>query len=174
VYVWNTYPLTTFLEEIWKEGLGDLQAKKAPRTALVELCSAAERALNFMHTGNAAVIATGVMNPLWIGRAIVQDGLPCINPKIAQPIKGKIIRIMADQWPFDENKHIPKTASKRAQRITYGDGHFNVSFSSVTSRINGRETNGQRFHPARVYVCIEIADKGEIAARHHRCSGGYF
>jgi hypothetical protein len=79
-----------------------------------------------MHTGNMAVIATSVMNPMWIGRSIIQDGLPCLNPAIVLARRNKNVIIKLDQWPFDANKHIPRSSSKRAQSITYGEPHFNV------------------------------------------------
>lgn len=51
-----------------------LEEKEKDETALLELLvdltevtACAERALNFMHIGNPAVVKTSVMNPLWCG-----------------------------------------------------------------------------------------------------------
>jgi hypothetical protein len=86
-----------------------------------------ERALNYLHTGNVAVIATSVMNPLWIGRSIIQDGLPSINKDIVRTQRGSRILVKMDQWPFDKGRNLPRSVSKRAQGLTYGDAHHNVS-----------------------------------------------
>lgn len=101
-------------------------AKKYKNALLIELCSVLERALNFMHTGNAAVIATTVMTPLWIGRAILKDGFPCLNMKIIQ-ISGSYIQIDAKRWPFNPKLNGPHSSSRRAQILTYGESHFSVS-----------------------------------------------
>jgi hypothetical protein len=102
-------------------------ASRHPCPGLVELCSVAERALNYMHTGNAAVIATSVMNPLWVGNAIVRDGLPCFNTNIVALNHGSPVAIIREKWPFDMIRHHPKSSSKAAQIFTFGIGHFNVS-----------------------------------------------
>jgi hypothetical protein len=86
----------------------------------------AERALNYMHTGNVAVIATSVMNPLWVGNAIICDGLPCFNSKIVS-LRHNTVSVVVDRWPFDHVRHHPKTSSKAAQIFSYGTSHFNVS-----------------------------------------------
>lgn len=54
------------------------EKNQAKHTLIIELCAAIERGLNFMHTGNAAVIASSVMTPLWIGRALIEDGTTSI------------------------------------------------------------------------------------------------
>lgn len=95
---------------------------------LVELCSVAERALNYMHTGNASVIATRVMNPLWIGRSIVQDGIPCLNGQmINNNLLFNRVVVSPETWPYDVAKHQPVTSSQRAQVLTYGEAHYKVS-----------------------------------------------
>lgn len=88
-----------------------------------------ERALNYLHTGNAAVIATTVMNPLWIGRSLIADGLPCFNPEIAVVSKNGPTNVKMELWPYDTQRHRPFTASARSQILTYGENHFNVSIS---------------------------------------------
>jgi hypothetical protein len=72
MYSWNTYPLTSLIEINWdflKTLPADLDLeKRSPiEVAVTEITGCAERALNFMHTGNPAVIKSTVMNPLWIG-----------------------------------------------------------------------------------------------------------
>ena len=93
---------------------------------MVELCSVVERALNYMHTGNAAVIATTVMNPLWIGRAVVKDGFPCLNSNVVDVINNKQVYPKANQWPFNDLLRRPHSSSRRSHILTYGESHFNV------------------------------------------------
>lgn len=126
IYNWTSYPLTCAIESIFEEAMSNnTKSKKDP--LLVEICSVAERALNYMHTGNAAVIATSVMNPMWIGRAIIQDGLPCFNPNYVMTGNGTRIKVNAEAWPFNKKKHQPLSSSKRSQVLTYGEQYFNVS-----------------------------------------------
>lgn len=126
LYQWTTYPLTALLEEVYKQTQPLFPTKKFKHAMMVEFCSVLERALNFMHTGNMAVIATTVMTPMWIGRAIVKDGFPCINPMIVQIINSKHVQIDALQWPQDRNRRRPHSSSRRSQILTYGEPHFNV------------------------------------------------
>lgn len=129
LYNWTTYPLVSFIEILYEAEKRVIQQKKYPNTLLVEVCCAAERALNYMHTGNTAVIATSVMNPLWIGRSIVRDGLPCFNPQIVNIVqlsdRSKVV-VIARKWPYDNVKHQPKSCSGRSQILTYGLPHYNV------------------------------------------------
>ena len=102
---------------------------KVPDPCLVELCSVAERALNYMHTGNTAVISTTIMNPLWIGNAVVQDGLPCFNKNIIS-LHGNSkvqVSVIKERWPYNQAKLQPKTSSSAAQIFAYDLSHFNVS-----------------------------------------------
>jgi hypothetical protein len=98
---------------------------------LVELCAVAERALNYMHTGNVAVIATTIMNPLWIGRAITQDGIPCFNPRYVNTGPSSQLVVYPEHWPYNNSKHQPLTSSKRSQILTYSEAHFKVSKYSM-------------------------------------------
>jgi hypothetical protein len=130
LYNWTTYPLVSFLEVLYEGEQRVVQKKKYPNTLHVEVCSVAERALNYMHTGNTAVIATSVMNDLWIGTSIVTDGLPCFNPDIVKIVQNsQTSKLIVDpkKWPYDHVKHQPKSCSGRAQILTYDLNHFNVS-----------------------------------------------
>ncbi|KAF8872027.1 hypothetical protein BD779DRAFT_1477818 [Infundibulicybe gibba] len=125
VYNWTTYPITALLDIIYRSTADAIKAKTFSDTFVVELCSVLERTLNYMHTGNASVIATTVMNPMWIGRAIVQDGLPCLNPQnvmIQHPSK---VHISHQHWPYDRVLHLPYSSSRKSQVINFGKHHFN-------------------------------------------------
>lgn len=119
----------TLIEKIYNQCQPAIVASNYPDVLLVELCSVAERALNYMHTGNAAVIVKSVMNPLWIGNAIVRDGMPCLNTNMVSMMM-KSVSVIAETWPFDHVRHQPKTSSKACQIYSYGLGHFNVSHAA--------------------------------------------
>jgi hypothetical protein len=127
IYNWTTYPLTCLLEQVWRIGNESLQAAKHPKATLVELCASLEQALNFMHTGNAAVIATSLMNPLWLGLSIVQDGLPCLNMRLVPAFTSALV-INDVEWPYNAKGHL-KSASKGSWLMNYGEAHYNVSSS---------------------------------------------
>jgi hypothetical protein len=139
----------TLIEKIYNEGKIPLDRGDHPNPLLVELASAAERALNYMHTGNTAVIATSVMNPLWIGRSIVRDGCPCLNPKIVSASSNTRITFCERKWPWDDVKHKPKTSSDRAQILMYDANHFNVSDISFG--------NLPSYVPPRIECCLSAA-----------------
>jgi hypothetical protein len=102
--------------------------RKTEHALMVELCSAVERGLNYMHTGNAAVITSSVMTPLWIGRALVEDGFPCLNPKIVRIVNGLRIKADAREWPLLTRGIRPHSCSKASQVFRYSENHFSVSF----------------------------------------------
>lgn len=106
----------------------------APSPQYVELIAVLERAYNFAHTGAAKVIVRGLMNRLWIGRAIVDGLMPFflpalkfIGPDLLQP------ELSMSVWPIDKKTNRPLVASKRAQELTYGSQHFMVSTSAVSN-----------------------------------------
>ena len=137
LYNWTTYPLVAFLEQIYEQADKALTNAKQPDPLWVEVCCAAKRALNYMHTGNTAVITTSLMNPLWIGRSIPKDGLPCFNPSIVSVTFNSTIRMIDAKWPWDSKKHRPKSCSERCQVLTYNSSHYNVCISlSLSSQNN--------------------------------------
>lgn len=100
----------------------------------IEVCASVERALNYMITGHAKVIATGLMNPMWIGHSVMQDGLPCFNPRLVKFWKDLSkqrstlkLKIGYEDWPMDKRGLICASASKRTQIFNYGENHFAVS-----------------------------------------------
>ena len=125
IYSWTTYPLTCVLEKLYEEATA---MEREPNPSLVELTAVVERSINYMHTGNAAVISTSVMNPLWIGLSVIYDGLPCFNGTILNIRNPSHGIVNFGQWPFDERNQRPKTASKSGLLHNYGPAVFNVSF----------------------------------------------
>ena len=159
IYSWATFPLTALIETNW-ELYQRIERKypddiKGTRTlvGITEVTSCAERALNFMHTGNPAVIKTTVMNPLWIGRAIINDGLPCFNPNLVKP---KPIKVTYGHWVYDEVRNLPKSSSESALRYRYNEltvavsilklylpkKKFFITFFLTLTRPNNFQTRG--------------------------------
>jgi hypothetical protein len=130
-----TFPLTALIETNWealqnvdKAGNVERAQLMAIQVAVVEVTACAERALNFMHTGNPAVIKTSVMNPLWIGRAIINDGLPSFNSSIVKARFKETVNVFFDLWPYDDIRNMPKSTAERSLRYRYNDQVASVSY----------------------------------------------
>lgn len=119
-----TYPLTVLLETIWDEGRSTENGSLSVKT--VELCSVVERALNFMHTGNASVLLTRLMSPLWTSQGLLIDGWPCFNRELVQFGDGKQVGWKIKQWPFDKRKHKPISAAYAGQMFYHDTSHAMV------------------------------------------------
>ena len=135
IYSWTTYPLTALIEFTWEAHKKLIRKEKNEKdlltlVGLIEVTACAERALNFMHTGNPAVIKTSIMNPLWIGRAIVNDGLPSFNQKIVE-LGYNQLRVSFAQWPFDDGRNLPKSTAESALRYRYNEQTVAVSAFKV-------------------------------------------
>ena len=139
IFLWTTYPLTTLLKYFHQKKTR-MAADAMADAPMVELCAAVERALNYMHTGHGKAITTTLMNPLWLGRAVIEDGLPCINPVFFQIQDGMRFRFALEKWPMDGHKLIPASASKAVQVMNYGETQFNVSWFYFLS--DGTEWKG--------------------------------
>jgi hypothetical protein len=136
IYSWTTYPLTALIETNWdllkkirvklKDGNEEVLQSLV---AVTEVTGCAERALNFMHTGNPAVIKTSVMNPLWIGRAIIHDGLPSFNTMLVKPMSNDMVKVQFGQWPYDDARNLPKSTSESALRYRYNELTVGVRMS---------------------------------------------
>lgn len=104
IYTWMTYPLTMLLDLIWSAGHSSNQL---PRVKDIELCSIAERALNFIHMGNTSVLLSRLMKPLWTSLGLLRDGWPSFNPRLVHFNDKKSLDILIKRWPFDEKKRVP-------------------------------------------------------------------
>ncbi len=157
LYNWVTFPLVSLIEKIYSQCTANMDATPSmfPDPCLVELCSVAERALNYMHTGNAAVISTTVMNPLWIGNAVVQDGLPCLNRNIVSLHANSQVSVIKQHWPYHQARQQPKTSSSAAQIFAYDLSHFNVSIFPQTLL-----THAENLFSG--FLCLFIPSLGKI------------
>lgn len=132
VYQWTTFGITSLLERLWAYQLPILEAGSKPRHEAVELCSVLERTLAYAHTGNARVLATKLMRPLWLVQSLLEQGLPTFAPsvRITTTINNPIA-ISAADWPTSDNLNVPAIASKRSQVLTYGNDHFEVRSPAI-------------------------------------------
>lgn len=122
-----TYPLTVLLEAIWE---GGHSKDNPPNVTSVELCSVVERALNFMHTGNTAVLLPRLMSPLWTSQGLLKDGWPCFNRRLVHFGDNKAIEWRFKQWPFDQKMRKPISAAVAGQKFYYNAEHGNVSIGA--------------------------------------------
>ncbi|KAG2346319.1 hypothetical protein BDR05DRAFT_997329 [Suillus weaverae] len=130
VYQWTTFGITSLLERLWAHQLPILEAGNKPRHEVVELCSVLERTLAYAHTGNARVLASKLMRPLWLVQSLLEQGLPTFAPSVRMTSSiSNPIAISAADWPTSDNLNVPAIASKRSQVLTYGNDHFEASRS---------------------------------------------
>jgi hypothetical protein len=99
----------------------------------VELCAILERALNYMHSGNTKVIATSIMNPMFIGRALIKDGLPCLNDMMVKFFPSSW-EVSGEHMPYDQTTGIPKSAASSVVRYNYNVVVYGVSRQSLYLR----------------------------------------
>jgi hypothetical protein len=114
---------------MWRQTEAMIEDNRRPSPHQVELCSAIERSIAYAHTGNAKVIATSLMGPLWLSHSLFNDGLPTISRDIIKIISGDTIEILIQThlWPIKGKLKIPAIASKKSQIITYGLDHYIIS-----------------------------------------------
>ena len=129
MYSWMSYPLTALIEIIWEQVKSNPSANTANTMdcGIIELVSCAERALNYLQTGNPAVICTSIMNPLWIGRSIIHDGCPSFNPEIVTLYSSKMPVIKHAAWPYDSTRYMPQSSAEKALIFRFGDSTAGVS-----------------------------------------------
>jgi hypothetical protein len=114
---------------MWEEAEVQREKREMIDPHVIEVCAVAERALNYMHTGSAKVLATRVMNPLWTALSLLETGLPMFNPAIVRvgATAWDNVTVCAEQWPCDPNTHRPYGCSNKSQISSYGQYHFSVS-----------------------------------------------
>jgi hypothetical protein len=125
IYSWATYALTNFIKRIYLCERERMKTTNMVNAQNVELCAVLERALNYMHTGNVKVIATSVMNPMWIGNALLEDGLPCLNPSILR-FFSRTWELSATEMKPTYSAGVPNSAAKRVILYNYNATVYNV------------------------------------------------
>lgn len=116
------------MQKAWDHQRATLAAGKPVSPYHVELISVFERIYNFGNTGNAAVIATTLMNPLWVGLSLPEHGTPTFSSLLEMGKTAKDATYISDvNWPRNHLTKAPHTASKRSQIKNYGINHWEVS-----------------------------------------------
>ena len=94
----------------------------------LELLAALERILCFCHMGNTAILATSLMNPLYLSRAVIKDGFPMLCKVFIQSMISSAMKhgfeIDRRDWPLKDG--YPAIALRRAQILTYSLDYFMV------------------------------------------------
>jgi hypothetical protein len=129
IYPWVTHGITSLLEMVFKQGLAQLQQGRPISPYIQEFGCALERALAYAHTGNAKVLSSGVMGPLFMIRGMVQHGMPTINKAVYQtPIQSSMPFIVHSvTWPLTKSKKYPAICTKRSHILNYGEEYYMVS-----------------------------------------------
>lgn len=95
---------------------------------ILELTSVLERTLNVAHTGNVGVIATTLMDRLYVGRSLVDHGSPTFHECVKMDMSSQDpIRVPDIMWPRHPVTREPFTASRRSQIFNYGVDQWEVS-----------------------------------------------
>lgn len=116
------------IAKVWEHEQATLSKGLMVSPHIVELMCVLERTLNVAHTGNIAVIATSLMNPLWVGRSLVTHGTPTFHPclKMGQTASQGRVTIPPDQWPRHKVTRQPLTCTKRSIIFNYGNQQWEV------------------------------------------------
>jgi hypothetical protein len=120
------------IEKIYRLERANMLAGTVVNPLNVELCAVLERALNYLHSGNTKVIATTTMNPLWIGQALLQDGLPCVNPMMVR-FYSTSWDLSAENFPSHRRTSLPYSAAQCVIAYNYDATVYNVSTELTNS-----------------------------------------
>ncbi len=101
----------------------------------LKLLAALERILCFCHTGNTAILATSLMNPLCLSRAVIKDGFPMLCKVFIQSMISSAMKhgfeIDRRDWPLKDG--YPAIALRRAQILTYSLDYFMMHLFFITT-----------------------------------------
>ena len=125
-YPWATNGLVSLITRIYRRERANMVNGRQVNPLNVELCAILERALNYLHSGNTKVIATSIMNPLWIGKALIEDGLPSLNPNVVR-FSATSWEVNGEHWPTHRATGTPLSAAKCVILFNYGANVYNVS-----------------------------------------------
>jgi hypothetical protein len=132
---WTMFGTCCALKNIWNNHKDDDKDKRTP-PATLELCSVLERTLNYAQTGNGKVLARSLMNPLWVSRGLLEDGMPTFSSAVDFDLDGSkdpIIRMT--EWPLMHRSRALALPSRKSHLVNYGQGQLDVSVLSFFSFI---------------------------------------
>jgi hypothetical protein len=133
MFSWLLYPLHCFMMAI---RLVCLQGRNQPdqerhnkHEFLLELGSAAERAICYGQTGNAKVICNDVMGPLLLKPSLLNNGMPTIDREFLP--KSGAFSWRDNQWPLTRTGRAQSSAHATLS-FWYGPGVAEVRYISRT------------------------------------------
>jgi hypothetical protein len=93
----------------------------------VEVAACLERAINFAHTGNSKVLQKRLMDPLFLTRGIVRDGLPVLSEIVhLGHLANTKPSIDYHLWLTD-SRRMPVVGSLKSQTFRFGSQQASVS-----------------------------------------------
>ena len=129
LFKYASYPVTALIDLFWKKYNRQLRTGSVIDPCMIEVVSMLERMLNYVHTGNAAVLCKKLMDRSWLSLGLLADGFPALSDAFialgALSMSQLVVR--SDSWPVDSQACCPLTSSKRSQQLTYGKAHYEVS-----------------------------------------------
>lgn len=130
---------------------------REPLPVYVELTAVLERTLAFAHTGNMRMLTRSLMDRLWLSKGLVDQGFPALSDILhLAGSYGNDPVITVDKWPRHPRTGIPLVASERAQALTFGVPHFNVSSprSYLLVIILGHNPHAEYVHMITVFLSV--------------------
>lgn len=129
VYLWVTYGWCSLLDIIGEQEFLRIAKGEPVSPYTLELTSAIERTVTYASTGNAKVLSSAVMKPLFITRGIIEHGMPTIVKGIYQlPLRGVTpFTVNKHAWPLTANRRGPAICSKMSHILNYDEDQYIVS-----------------------------------------------
>jgi hypothetical protein len=127
VYKWTAYPITCWLETIWRQFEQLRAEKKRIPPYVVETLAMLERTLNFSQTGNTKVLCKKMMDYFGLSLGLIQDGCPMLRSDIITFDENEeTVSILHVKWPTKPKTTEPLVASMKSHTLNYGHSHFEV------------------------------------------------
>lgn len=153
IYNWTTYPITVLLERLWNTYRPNASVVVPINPFAVELCAVLERALNYAHTGHARVIATGLMNPLFVGMSLIDHGTVTFSNSVSLGERnGKCPTIIETLHPRRSRTKAPITCSQAAIKFAYSESMWLVSTYFPNPAVSGRKRFSLGMPPYRRFL----------------------
>ncbi|KAA1479748.1 hypothetical protein DENSPDRAFT_887035, partial [Dentipellis sp. KUC8613] len=125
---WASAPISIAIKIIYNHVKPDVILRNPVSPFFVESLSMLERAQNYCHTGNPAVLVKALMHPALLSLGLMTTGFPALwssFPFSSTSTASTDLEFLSSVWPVRKNG-LPQTCSGRAQTITYGKDHFLV------------------------------------------------
>lgn len=127
-----TYPITSLIDMFWANHVQQVKDGSLIDPCTIEMVSMLERALNYGHTGNAAVFCKKLMDRSWLSLGLLNDGFPSLSDSFIAhgSLSTGQLTVRTDGWPIEARTCRPLTSSKRSQQLTYGNDSYEVRRSN--------------------------------------------